>query len=123
MTSKRLQMKLGKQPGKQIQDAVGIWGSTAILCDRKLSRSRAPSLRAAGLGTFEARRAPKLAVRRYDLPPVASPPASPVSPSGGGKQKTAPEGRSKQLIFLRKSGAGDGIRTHDPNLGKVVLYP
>jgi integrase len=22
-----------------------------------------------------------------------------------------------------KSGAGDGIRTHDPNLGKVVLYP
>ncbi len=21
------------------------------------------------------------------------------------------------------SGAGDGIRTHDPNLGKVVLYP
>lgn len=30
---------------------------------------------------------------------------------------------SKLLIFLRKSGAGDGIRTHDPNLGKVVLYP
>lgn len=25
--------------------------------------------------------------------------------------------------FLGKSGAGDGIRTHDPNLGKVVLYP
>lgn len=30
---------------------------------------------------------------------------------------------SKLLIFLGKSGAGDGIRTHDPNLGKVVLYP
>jgi hypothetical protein len=27
------------------------------------------------------------------------------------------------LIFLRKSGAGEGIRTLDPNLGKVVLYP
>jgi hypothetical protein len=26
-------------------------------------------------------------------------------------------------ILLKKSGAGDGIRTHDPNLGKVVLYP
>jgi hypothetical protein len=26
-------------------------------------------------------------------------------------------------FFGRKSGAGDGIRTHDPNLGKVVLYP
>jgi hypothetical protein len=27
------------------------------------------------------------------------------------------------LISLRKSGAGEGIRTLDPNLGKVVLYP
>jgi hypothetical protein len=27
------------------------------------------------------------------------------------------------LIFLRESGAGEGIRTLDPNLGKVVLYP
>ena len=26
-------------------------------------------------------------------------------------------------FFRRKSGADDGIRTHDPNLGKVVLYP
>jgi hypothetical protein len=24
---------------------------------------------------------------------------------------------------LRLFGAGDGIRTRDPNLGKVVLYP
>ena len=24
---------------------------------------------------------------------------------------------------LEHFGAGDGIRTHDPNLGKVVLYP
>ena len=33
------------------------------------------------------------------------------------------------LILMRRPlgygqiGAGDGIRTHDPNLGKVVLYP
>ena len=27
-----------------------------------------------------------------------------------------------RLIFLRKIGAGEGIRTLDPNLGKVVLY-
>jgi hypothetical protein len=27
------------------------------------------------------------------------------------------------MISLRKSGAGEGIRTPDPNLGKVVLYP
>ncbi len=32
------------------------------------------------------------------------------------KRKKAPEG-----AFF--DGAGDGIRTHDPNLGKVVLYP
>ena len=29
-----------------------------------------------------------------------------------------------QLIdFPEKTGAGEGIRTLDPNLGKVVLYP
>ena len=31
--------------------------------------------------------------------------------------------RRKALILVRKSGAGEGIRTLDPNLGKVVLYP
>ena len=32
-------------------------------------------------------------------------------------------GVAKSLDFLEKTGAGDEIRTHDPNLGKVVLYP
>lgn len=50
------------------------------------------------------------------------PPASPAVGSGAGKQKTARKGRSKSLIFLRKIGAGEGIRTLDPDLGKVVLY-
>jgi hypothetical protein len=27
------------------------------------------------------------------------------------------------LFLLRKNGAGEAIRTPDPNLGKVVLYP
>jgi hypothetical protein len=35
-----------------------------------------------------------------------------------GKQKTAPKDRFTTLISLRKSGAGEGIRTLDPNLGK-----
>lgn len=30
--------------------------------------------------------------------------------------------RDGPLLYLI-IGAGDGIRTHDPNLGKVVLYP
>jgi hypothetical protein len=39
------------------------------------------------------------------------------------KQKAAPKDRSNILISLTKPGAGEGIRTLDPNLGKVVLYP
>ena len=39
------------------------------------------------------------------------------------KQNSVPTGGKKCLIFLRKNGAGEGIRTLDPNLGKVVLYP
>ena len=51
------------------------------------------------------------------------PSASPAPTRWAGKQKTAPKDRSKPLSFLRNSGAGEGIRTLDPNLGKVVLYP
>ena len=51
------------------------------------------------------------------------PHASPVLAWGVRKQKTAPQDHSKQLFFLRQFGAGEGIRTLDPNLGKVVLYP
>ena len=35
----------------------------------------------------------------------------------------APKGLNMLLIFPGKFGAGEGIRTLDPNLGKVVLYP
>jgi hypothetical protein len=51
------------------------------------------------------------------------PPASPAFARGAGKQKTAPRDRFNRFIFLKKTGAGEGIRTLDPNLGKVVLYP
>jgi hypothetical protein len=37
-----------------------------------------------------------------------------------GKQKAALRDRFKSLILFRKFGAGEGIRTLDPNLGKVV---
>jgi len=50
---------------------------------------------------------------------VCFPPASPVSPLEAGKQKTVPKDYFNRPIFQGKSGAGDGIRTHDPNLGKV----
>ena len=49
------------------------------------------------------------------------PPASPAFAWGAGKQKTAPKDRFNRFISLKKSGAGEGIRTLDPNLGKVLL--
>ena len=51
------------------------------------------------------------------------PPASPACVLGAGKQQTTPKDLSKQLICGKKIGAGEGIRTLDPDLGKVVLYP
>ena len=54
---------------------------------------------------------------------VCFPPASPAFASEAGKQKTTPKDRSDSLICLKKIGAGEGIRTLDPNLGKVMLYP
>jgi hypothetical protein len=55
--------------------------------------------------------------------PQLLPPASPRRPTGPGKQKTPRRAPSNCFIFLRKTGAGEAIRTLDPNLGKVVLYP
>ena len=52
--------------------------------------------------------------------PRCFPSASPTMARRPGKQKAAPRDRSKSLISLRKSGAGEGIRTLDPNLGKVA---
>jgi hypothetical protein len=46
------------------------------------------------------------------------PPASPVFGAGAGKHETDPRDRSKPMIGFRKFGAGEGIRTPDPNLGK-----
>jgi hypothetical protein len=36
-------------------------------------------------------------------------------------RRRGPGGRCNTLISLRKSGAGEGIRTLDPNLGKIAL--
>jgi len=43
------------------------------------------------------------------------------TPAEGGEAKNGPQGRFKILISGAKFGAGDGIRTHDPNLGKVAI--
>ena len=48
-----------------------------------------------------------------------------VNPHGSkaAQQKAARGGACIILLRLEKIGAGEGIRTLDPNLGKVVLYP
>jgi hypothetical protein len=58
-------------------------------------------------------------IRRHDA--ACFPSASPTSAQRAGKQKTAPKDRLNRMISLRKTGAGEGIRTLDPNLGKVVV--
>jgi len=52
---------------------------------------------------------------------VSFPPASPMWKTCSGKQKAALRPPHKSLISLVISGAGDEIRTHDPNLGKVIM--
>ncbi len=51
------------------------------------------------------------------------PHASPTTDAVSGKHSGALEAAAKTLILFRKNGAGEGIRTLDPDLGKVVLYP
>ena len=66
---------------------------------------------------------PKAAVHPLQPASRSFPHASPARQARAGKQKTAPKDWSMSLISLKKFGAGEGIRTLDPNLGKVVLYP
>ena len=47
--------------------------------------------------------------------------ASPATRERSGKQKTPRKASANSLIFLRLSGAGEGIRTLDPNLGKRLI--
>ena len=106
-----------------MEDAIVILARVRSRHYGKLSGGPAPLLGVARVGALEAIHVPRVAVRPLRSSLCRFPHASPVSPSRAGKQKTAPKDRSKHLIFLRKSGAGEGIRTLDPNLGKVVLYP
>jgi hypothetical protein len=49
-----------------------------------------------------------------------APPASPQVVMGPGKQKTPLRALAKSLIVLGETGAGEGIRTLDPNLGNPI---
>jgi hypothetical protein len=101
---------------------IGIHGSKqacgeVLSCSSAVARSQTSvhtELRATTLLTM-----PNVVESMLDYAFCCFPHASPVSQTGAGKQKTAPPDRSMILISLRKFGAGEGIRTLDPNLGKV----
>ena len=115
-----LAKNMSKQLGKRIENDIVISGNTRSQRDGKSSSGLAPLPGVTRVGTLEAIHMPKVAGRPLRSSSCRFPYASPVSPSGTGKQKTAPKGRPKKLISLRKFGAGEGIRTLDPNLGKVL---
>jgi hypothetical protein len=115
-----------KQAGKLDTACIAIEGSRAA-CGEALSfGSAAESLQCVTLPELRAAVASAVpnafgSVRHHAI--CCFPHASPALVFGAGKQKTVPRDCSKPLISLRKFGAGEGIRTLDPNLGKVVLYP
>ena len=48
---------------------------------------------------------------------------TPCGPRAAANRRISVSLRVNYFIGPKKSGAGEGIRTLDPNLGKVVLYP
>ena len=113
----------GKHGGKRNELCVGLWGSKEASNASPVLRSQPPSLwlttQAENRG-FRALSVPKVAENPLHCAFRCFPPASPALAAGSGKQK-----RPRRAVFIRlKSlgdfGAGEGIRTLDPNLGKVV---
>ncbi len=115
----------GKRPGKQSRSRFGVPGSTV--------EPKASLRSGAWLPLRLVVQAENSDLRTLLMPKAAGgpllfafccfPPASPAFAAGSGKQKTVPRDCSKHLNLLMKVGAGEAIRTPDPNLGKVMLYP
>ncbi|MGH6836546.1 MAG: hypothetical protein ACREC9_13635 [Methylocella sp.] len=111
------------KPGKQESVGFGIGGSVLFLAAHLYLGARRVSLRLAAHGQnqgFATAPMPNAADTPLLYAFCCFPPASPAFAAGAGKQKTIPMGRFNRLISLRKFGAGEGIRTLDPNLGKVA---
>ncbi len=114
----------GKRPGKQNRPRFDLGGSTeaskACALDGARRLASWPVVQAEN-GGLEDPTMPRAAQSPLLYAFCCFPPASPALVPGSGKQKTAPKDRFNTVISLRKSGAGEGIRTLDPNLGKVAL--
>jgi hypothetical protein len=112
----------GKRAGKQNGPRLGVLGS-AMASKHSLrggaQRNPLPPVAQAVNRGFGMPSMPTTAGSPLLFAFCCFPPASPAFAWAAGKQKTAPKDRFNRFILLRKTGAGDGIRTHDPNLGKV----
>ena len=125
-------LQSGREPGELEKGKlkvvrIGIHGgkkqewSEALSCSSAVGQSHTSLL--AGLRAPTAPSMPDVVDSMQDYAVWCFPHASPALTSGAGKRQTGPKDHSKSLTRLRKFGAGEGIRTLDPNLGKVVLYP
>jgi hypothetical protein len=116
----QLSCALGKRRGKQNRRLLRSEGSTCGLSDvhdascKLVARSVDRAAQRDVLVDMHAKGTRETA--RLDFV-LLLPPCFPDLGKRGGEAKTA------QWSSLEKSGAGEGIRTLDPNLGKVVLYP
>jgi hypothetical protein len=113
-----------RRRGKQNRPCFGLRGSTVAPSARL-----GPGVRP--LPSQAPARAENRALGTAYMPKVAEslllpafccfPPASPAFAPGSGKQKRPRRAALNRLITPWKSGAGEGIRTLDPNLGKVAI--
>jgi hypothetical protein len=122
-------LQSGREPGELEEGKlkvvrIGIHGgkkqerSEALSCSSAVARSHTFLL--APLRAPTAPSMPDVVDSMLDYAVWCFPHASPALTTGAGKRQTGPKDRSKSLIRLRKIGAGEGIRTLDPNLGKVI---
>ena len=115
------QPALGKPPGKQNRPCLGLRGSAEVPKASPLDRVRRLALRpvmqatSGGLGEPPM---PKAAQSPLLYAFCCFPPASPAFAPGAGKQKRPRRAALNCFKSLRDFGAGEGIRTLDPNLGK-----
>ena len=118
MTARRQHRPRGQELGSQLSLA----GYVALRRDTQISasiHSVADGYDSPPLCPGERRRSSKNADRVLELSVGCFPPASPAIEAEAGKHKSRKAGPLGQLILLRKNGAGEGIRTLDPDLGKV----
>jgi hypothetical protein len=101
---------------------IGIHRSKKQACGEALSCSSAVARSQTSLRTelraTTAPTMPNVVESMLDYTLWCFPYASPALTFGAGKRQTAPKDHSKSLTCLRKIGAGEGIRTLDPDLGK-----